>query len=581
MSSDESPVVASLVGTVVFIAAPGTLVPDGGELALLEAMKMQHPVLADGPVEVARVLAAVGETVSEGAVLLTVVSRPSLPASATSSTEYADLTEVDDRHAAVLDDARVAKLAKIRSRGRRTARENLADLVDPGSFVEYGPLALAAQRRRRSREELADMSPADGLIGGTATVDGRPVVVLSYDYSVLAGTQGMVGHDKTDRLLDVAARRSLPVILFAEGGGGRPGDDDRVTTGLTVRTFRAFAALRGRVPLVSIVSGRCFAGNAALAGTGDVIIATPDAKLGMGGPAMIEGGGLGVVDPDDIGPVEVQTRNGVIDVLAPDESSAVAVAKQYLGYFCGRFESWVAPDLSLSRRVVPADRLRSYDVRSALFALADVDSVLELRPVFGRGIVTALARFEGFPCAVLANDSRHLGGAIDAVAARKATEFLRLCCDFRLPVLSLCDTPGFMIGPEAEKDASVRRFGDLFHIGARLDVPTGMIVLRKGYGLGAMAMATGHLQAPLFTVAWPTAELGPMGLEGAVKLAHRRTLEADPGRFDELVAAAYEQGKALNAATLNEIDDVIDPADSRRWIRQLFLQPFDDSGFRP
>jgi acetyl-CoA carboxylase carboxyltransferase component len=487
------------------------------------------------------------------------------------STPYADLTEVRDRHAALLDDARADKLAKIRSRGRRTARENLADLVDPGSFVEYGPLALAAQRRRRTREELTGMSPADGLIAGTATVDGHPVVALSYDSSVLAGTQGIIGHDKTDRLLDVAARRRLPVILFAEGGGGRPGDDDRVTTGLTVRTFRAFAALRGRVPLVSIVSGRCFAGNAALAGTGDVIIATPDAKLGMGGPAMIEGGGLGVVEPDDIGPVEVQTRNGVIDVLAPDEAAAVAVAKQYLGYFRGRLDGWVAPDVDAARRVVPADRLRSYDVRSALFALADVDSVLELRPWFGRGIVTALARFEGFSGAVIANDSRYLGGAIDAVSAQKATEFLRLCHDFRLPVLSLCDTPGFMIGPEAEKDASVRRFGELFHIGARLGAPTGMIVLRKGYGLGAMAMATGHLQAPLFTVAWPSAELGPMGLEGAVKLAHRRALEAEPDRFEELVAAAYEQGKALNAATLNEIDDVIDPADSRRWIRQLFL----------
>jgi acetyl-CoA carboxylase carboxyltransferase component len=327
---------------------------------------------------------------------------------------------------------------------------------------------------------------------------------------------------------------------------------------------------------VSIVSGRCFAGNAALAGTGDVIIATPDAKLGMGGPAMIEGGGLGVVDPDDIGPVEVQRGNGVIDVLAADERAAVAVAKQYLGYFRGPAERWQAPDPEAARRVVPADRLRSYDVRTALVALADVGSVLELRPSFGRGIVTALVRVEGFACAVVANDSRYLGGAIDAVSAQKATEFLRLCHDFGLPVLSLCDTPGFMIGPDAEKDASVRRFGDLFHIGARLDAPTGMIVLRKGYGLGAMAMATGHLQAPLFTVAWPTAELGPMGLEGAVKLAHRRALAAEPDdaarqrRFDALVAAAYEQGKALNAATLNEIDDVIDPAESRRWIRQLF-----------
>ncbi|HEY0560896.1 MAG TPA: carboxyl transferase domain-containing protein [Frankiaceae bacterium] len=583
----ETAIRVELPGTVVAVAAPGTVVPAGGELAVLEAMKMQHAVPAPAVVEVTRVFAAPGRVLAAGAVLLAtrpaeaaaeVVAGDGLPLEAIRD----DLAEVLARHHRTTDEARADRLQKLRDRGRRTARENLADLVDPGSFVEYGALALAAQRQRRSVEELLDTTPADGLVGGTATVNAGLVdgpgdaVVMSYDYTVLAGTQGMVNHDKTDRLLELAARRRLPVVMFPEGGGGRPGDTDRVTTALGVPTFRRLAELRGKVPLVAVVSGRCFAGNAALAGTCDVIIATPDANLGMGGPAMIEGGGLGVVAPEDIGPIDVQTRNGVVDVLAADEAEAVGLARKYLAFFQGRTPEGKAPDPRLARHVVPADRLRSYDVRAAIAALVDADSELELRPRYGRGIVTALARVEGHPLAVLANDSRVLGGAIDAEAAQKAREFLRLARDFGLPVLSLCDTPGFMVGPAAEEQASVRRFAELFAAGAELQVPIGMIVLRKGYGLGAMAMAMGHLQTPQFTVAWPTGELGPMGLEGAVRLGFRRELEAAADEaerqalYDGLVALAYEHGKALNAATLAEIDDVIDPADSRRWIAQLF-----------
>jgi acetyl/propionyl-CoA carboxylase alpha subunit len=582
----EAAVRVDMLGTVAALARPGALVPAGGELAVLDAMKMQHPITAGEAVSVSRVFCAVGDTLDAGDVLLATRAADSGVAADRAAQVpldhvRADLAGVLERHRVTGDEARAGRLARIRANGRRSARENIADLVDDGSFLEYGPLALAAQRQRRPVQELIVETPADGVIGGTATINGSlfpagtGAVVMSYDYSVLAGTQGLVGHDKTDRLLDLAGRRGLPVVLFAEGGGGRPGDTDRITTGLTVHTFRVLAQLRGRVPLVAVVSGRCFAGNAALAGTCDVIIATPEVNLGMGGPAMIEGGGLGRVRPEDIGPAHVQTRNGVIDLLADDEADAVALAKRYLGYFQGRTAHWQAPDPRLARQVVPADRLRAYDVRAAVAAIADTGSTLELRPEFGRGIRTALVRVEGHPIAVIANDSRHLGGAIDAVAARKAVEFLRIAGDFRLPVLSLCDTPGFMVGPAAEEDAGVRAFAEMFHAGARLDVPTGAIILRKGYGLGAMAMTMGHFQAPLFTVAWPTGEVGPMGLEGAVRLAARRELEAarDPAErqaiYDALVASAYEHGKALNAASLNEIDDVIDPADSRRWALEL------------
>ncbi|MDQ2628746.1 MAG: carbamoyl-phosphate-synthetase, partial [Actinomycetota bacterium] len=479
-------------------------------------------------------------------------------------------------HRLTRDAGRPEAVAKRHRHGRRTARENIADLVDPGSFVEYGALALAAQRSRRSEEDLIANTPADGLVAGLATIDSAQVAVASYDYTVLAGTQGMRNHAKTDRLFELAARRRIPVVLFAEGGGGRPGDTDVAgVAGLDLMTFRALAALNGRVPLVAVVSGRCFAGNAALAGVCDVIIATPDANIGMGGPAMIEGGGLGVYRPEEIGPIEVQRRNGVVALAAADEAHAVMLARRYLSYFRCAVTDWDEPDPRLARHVVPQNRLRAYDVRRAIEAIVDVDSALELRPDHGIGIVTALVRVRGVAYGLLANNSHHLGGAIDAEAADKTADFLALCESFRLPVVTLCDTPGFMVGPEAEREATVRRFSRMFIAGARLTVPMGMIVLRKGYGLGAMAMAGGSFHASQFTVAWPTGEIGGMGLEGAVRLGYRKELaeaaDADQRQqlFEQLVAAAYRRGRALSAATTFELDDVIDPAESRRWIAGL------------
>lgn len=370
-------------------------------------------------------------------------------------------------------------------------------------------------------------------------------------------------------------RKRIPLVLFAEGGGGRPGDTDaNGAFGLELNTFRALAGLRGVVPTVAVVSGRCFAGNAALAGACDVLIATPDANIGMGGPAMIEGGGLGRHRPEEIGPVDVQVRNGVVHILADDEAGAVDIARNYLSYFRGPVADWTAPDPRHARHVVPENRLRSYDVRAAIDAIADTGTVLELRRDYGVGVVTALIRVEGVAYGVVANSGLHLGGAIDAEAADKAADFLQLCEGHRLPLVMLCDTPGFMVGPESETEATVRRFSSMFVAGARLTVPFGMIILRKAYGLGAMAMGGGSFHAPEFTIAWPTGEVGPMGLEGAVRLGFRKELEsADPAErdalFANLVALAYERGKALYAATTYEIDDVIDPAASRDWIRLL------------
>ncbi|WP_343601109.1 carboxyl transferase domain-containing protein [Mycobacterium sp.] len=572
---------ARLAGTVVEVAPEDTALAAGAAVVVIEAMKMQHVLAAPAALRTVHTLVAPGQVVGPGDPL--VVFRGGGDAASGESGAgldldrvRADLDEVRHRHLLTLDEGRPDAVAKRHRQNRRTARENIADLVDPGSFVEYGALAVAAQRSRRSDEDLMANTPADGLVAGVGRINGSEAAVLSYDYTVLAGTQGMRNHAKTDRVFEVAARRNLPVVLFAEGGGGRPGDTDvGNVAGLDVPTFRTLGALSGRVPLVSIVSGRCFAGNAALAGACDVIIATPDANIGMGGPAMIEGGGLGEHRPEDIGPVDVQRRNGVIGMVARDEAHAVALAKQYLSYFQGSAAGWQAPDPRWARHVVPENRLRAYDVHRAIEGIVDVGSVLALRPDYGVGVVTALVRVEGVAFGLLANSSHHLGGAIDAEAADKIGDFFTLCQSFSLPMISLCDTPGFMVGPEAEKDATVRRFGRLFVLGARLSVPLGMIILRKGYGLGAMAMAGGSFHAPDFTVAWPTGEIGGMGLEGAVRLGFSKELAAveDPGErrqlFDTLVEAAYRHGKALTSATTFELDDVIDPADSRAWIARL------------
>ena len=576
-----------MLGTVVAIErGVGAVVRSGATVVVLEAMKMEHPIEAPFDGVVAEVLVSVGQTVEEGQLLVMVspqalaVSTAVADATVDPAALRPDLAAVLDRQARTLDHARPDSVARRRRTLQRTARENIADLIDPGSFVEYGSLVIAAQRRRRSVEELIEKTPADGLVGGLASINAElfgaeasRCVVVSYDFTVLAGTQGLNNHRKKDRLFTLAAQQRLPLVLFAEGGGGRPGDTDGVQfAGLDGPAFALYGRLSGLVPLIAIVSGRCFAGNAALAGCSDVIIATRDANLGMAGPAMIEGGGLGVFAPEEIGPMDVQVASGVVDVLVDDEAAAVAVAKRYLAYFQGTVSEWSCADQELLRGVIPENRLRAYDIRRVVDLLADEGSVLELRRGFGRGMVTSLARIEGRPIGIVANDPSHLAGAIDSDNADKAARFLQLCDAHDIPVLFLCDTPGIMVGPDAEATALVRHAARLFVTAGSLTVPFFTIVLRKGYGLGAMTMAGGGFHETMFTVSWPTGEFGGMGLEGAVRLGYRNELAAiedDAEReqvFEAMVERMYQQGKGLSAAMHFEIDDVIDPAESRRLI---------------
>ncbi len=586
-----------LQATVVqWLVAPGVNFKRGDVLIILEAMKMEHEIRALSDGRVTALNFAVGDLVNEGEMLLqtglvTHISREPETKMASDSVVDADsnllgevirpdLQRVLDRHAHTLDVNRPEAVARRHATGMRSARENIADLCSEGSFIEYGALAIAAQTRRRALDDLITNTPADGMVTGIGSInanlfgdDKSRCVVMAYDFTVLAGTQGMRNHQKTDRLLGIALEQKLPVVLFAEGGGGRPGDvDSAVVAGLNVATFASFAKLNGAVPVVGIVAGRCFAGNAALLGCCDVIIATQSSNIGMGGPAMVEGGGLGVFKPEQIGPSTVQHGNGVIDILVADEAEAVVSAKHYLSFFQGVTEGGIAPDPLNLRNVVPENRLRVYDTGAAMAGVVDTDSLLALRTGFGKGIHTALGRVGGKPVGLIANNPQHLGGAIDADAADKCARFMQLCNAHRLPIVSFVDTPGFMVGPEVETKAQVRHVSRMFIAAAHLRVPLLAVVLRKGYGLGAMAMTAGGFAASVFTIAWPTGEFGGMGLEGAVKLGYRKELDAAPqgpereALYDKLVAKQYEMGSAINMATHLEIDAVIDPAQTRDWI---------------
>ncbi|MBA3057270.1 MAG: biotin/lipoyl-binding protein [Gammaproteobacteria bacterium] len=613
----------------------GDHVRAGDLLVILEAMKMEHELRASDGGRVSELFFVNGELVAEADVLLKIelltqeirglepdlayksaenapasVQQPTQgfqgPAATTEGQAAAqagkappaqaapgdaaarpDLQRLLARQAHTLDASRPEAVAKRHALGLRTARENIADLVDADSFIEYGALAVAAQSRRRSEQDLIQNTPADGMVTGIGSInqalfgaDQSRAVVLAYDATVLAGTQGIRNHHKTDRMLGIALQQKLPVVLFAEGGGGRPGDVDMpIVAGLHVGTFASFARLNGQVPVLGIVAGRCFAGNAALLGCCDVIIATQSSNIGMGGPAMVEGGGLGVFKPEQIGPSEVQHGNGVIDILVADEREAVAAARHYLSFFQGRSKEWQAPDALALRDVVPENRVRVYDTRAAIAGLADVGSVLFSRGGFGQGIHTALARIEGRPVGILANNPLHLGGAIDAAAADKAARFMQLCNAHGLALISLVDTPGFMVGPDTEAQAQVRHVSRMFIAAAHLRVPFFSVVLRKGYGLGAMAMTAGGFHSPLMTVAWPSGEFGAMGLEGAVRLGYRKELEALPegpqreALFEQLLAKQYDNGSAIHMAATLEIDAVIDPAQTRNWLlRGLQMQ---------
>ncbi len=578
---------APLPGTIVDLLVPeGELVYEGQDLIVMDAMKMEHVITAPCSGEISMITAESGDAIIEGHPIMFIDAREVSETERAQAVEQdldyirPDLAEAFTRQGYKLDENREAAVARRRKTGHRTVRENINDICDDGSFIEYGSLTIAAQRRRRDVQDLMENTPGDGMVTGIGSVNGElfpdsntQCVVMSYDYMVLAGTQGLQNHRKKDRMFDVAEQLKIPIILIAEGGGGRPGDTDGAgIAGLDCLAFQLYGKLSGLVPRIGITTGRCFAGNAVLLGSSDLVIATKDSNIGIGGPAMIEGGGLGIFRPEEVGPMDVQVPNGVVDIAVEDEAEAVATAKKLLSYFQGRTSDWQCDDQRKLRFVIPENRLRVYDIREVIKLIADDDSVLELRESFGIGIITAFIRIEGRPVGIFANNPVHLSGAIDSDGADKAARFIQLCDAFDIPIVSLVDCPGIMVGPEIEKTALVRHAARLFVIGTSISVPMLSIVIRKGYGLGAQAMTGGGFKGSTFTVTWPTGEFGGMGLEGAVKLGYRKELEAieDPQarieEYEKRVAQMYDRGKAVNFATAFEIDEVIDPMETRHWI---------------
>ena len=578
-----SPLAAAVISVDVKVGEP---VAKGQPLVNLESMKMQTLVTAPEDAVVTAVLVANGDTIQVGQMLFEIeatsaASQSTAQGTAEQSASGSLLEELQAQLAYSSDVMRADAVQRRHKKGYRSARENLADLCDKDSFVEYGQLAVAAQRERKDAESLRVETPGDAVITGLATINSAEfgtqasqVAVIVNDYSVLAGTQGYFHHKKIDRILDQAGKFGFPVVMYTEGGGGRPGDTDVKTqiAGLDVPTFARWASLSGQVPLIAVNNGYCFAGNAALFGCADIRIATKTSWIGMAGPAMIEGGGLGRFAPTEIGPIAIQAENGVVDLVADNESHGTYLAQQCLGYFQGDKQSWDCADQDQLRKMMPLDRRFVYDIRSIIQGLVDTDSFTELSQPYGSGIVTGFVRIEGVAMGLIANDCRVLGGAIDAEAADKAAGFISLCDQFSIPLLSLCDTPGFMVGPASEEQAAVRRMAKLFIAGAKISVPLVTIFLRKGYGLGAMAMAGGSFHHPRYSAAWPAGEFGAMGLEGAVRLGFKKELAAETDEaarevlFNKLVDSMYQRGKATEAAAHLEIDAVIDPADTRAVI---------------
>jgi acetyl-CoA carboxylase carboxyltransferase component len=558
-------------------------------LVIIEAMKMQTTVCAEVSGKIGQIFVKIEDECFVGMPLVDMfadgVSKTKTEAiHTTHNINQMLLDELRIREALTLDEQRTEQQQKRLQKGYLTARENLQNLCATDSFIEYGQMAVAAQRLRRDYDELKSATAADGVITGVAHINldlvskkNTQTAIIINDYSVLAGTQGYFHHLKLDRILAVAADKKYPVVMFTEGGGGRPGDTDitTVNSGLQCQSFATWASLQGKVPRIAVANGYCFAGNAALFGAADITIATQSSWIGMAGPAMIEGGGLGVVKATDIGPSATQVKNGVIDILVENEQRAAEIAKKCLLYFQGPLldgQKCSFADQQALNQVLPEDRRFVYDVKEIIRVLADTDSFTEIKALYGAAIITGFMHLQGHPVGVLASNCKVLGGAIDVDAGEKASQFMHLCQQFSIPLVVLCDTPGFMVGPEHENRGAVRRLSQLFVAGSQLTVPSVAVVIRKCYGLGAQALLGGNTSQPSYTIAWPTGEFGAMGLEGAVKLGFKKELAAvqdstlRKALYEQLLAEQYQKGQAQEVASVLEIDAVIEPANTRQTL---------------
>ncbi len=490
------------------------------------------------------------------------------------------LAEVDAARALTTDEARAEATRRSHDAGRMTCRDRILALVDEGTFREMGGLAGPT----RDNPFNAGMhAPADGIVCGTARIDGRPVAVLATDGSIAGGSMGVVGSHKMTRMMDLANDGGYPLVMIVEGGG------HRIQDGLDARSFAVggmwrigswldgIERLSGWVPTVTIVPGVGFAGPANLAALSDcTIMVRGGSTIGMAGPRLVKAGVGEDLTAEDMGSAELQAdRNGAVELAVADDAATVAAARRFLSYLpssaaaelpvqpCEDPVDRSCPEL---RELVPANLRRGYDVRKVVEAVADRGSVFELRPTNARNIVTALARLGGRPVGIVANQAGHLAGILDAGACRKGSRFIAMCDAYGIPLVYLMDTPGFLVGMGAEESNLVRwsaRF--LWELGAAT-VPRYSVILRKGYGLAYYAMAGGRSHQAELAVAWPQAQISAMSIEGAIDVLFRHEYGAaeDPAaRRSEIIDDFMSRAGALRAADGFGIDDVIDPADTR------------------
>ncbi len=483
----------------------------------------------------------------------------------------------------LMDTSRSVAMERLAKRGTLSARTRIDRLLDRDSFSEVGAL-VAADDPGSAPPPARTVSPADGVIVGTGLIEGRPVVVFSQDFAVFGGSIGRLGSAKIQRALQLAITRGLPLVMILDGGGHRiqDGQDARHFANANA-TFHNFARASGWVPMIALMLGAGFAGPTNYAGMADlVVMVRGTSTMGIAGPALVKAAISEDVDAQSLGGADVQVdRQGLADLGVDNEDEAFVAARRFLSYLPGNARG-AAPltDYPPVERIddsildlVPVSTRKAYDVRKVLRLVADPDSYFELKPTFAGNMVTVLARLGGRPIGIIANQPLRLGGMINSDACDKGAHFIALCDAFGLPIVSFIDVPGFSIGSSAERTTLGRRSAKLVFEWGHATVPRVSIVIRKGYGLGYFAMCGGRSFAADACLAWPSAEICAMSIEGAIDVAFRKEYERAPdpaARRREMIDETRTKIGALRAAEGFGVDDVIDPRDTRRRLADIF-----------
>ncbi len=480
------------------------------------------------------------------------------------------LHAVEAARSEIADASRPDAVAKQRTRAAYTARERIALLCDPGSFTETGALVRD--------ETFGPRAPADGMITGTARIEGRWAMVAAQDFTVLGGSSGVLGSEKLRRLAGQAMQGGVPLVFLLDGGGHRiqDGQDSRHFARAN-STFHDFARMSGWVPMVAAMLGAGFAGPTNYAGMADfVVMVRSQSTMGLAGPALVKAGTGETVDGQAIGGADAQTRNGLADLACDSEDEALQAVRRFLSFLPSNARAALpmqkTGDPSYRREeslldLVPANTRKSYDVRRVIAEIADRETSLEIKPSYAANVVTSLARLAGRPVGFIANQPQRLGGMLNSPACEKAAHFIALCDAYGLPLIYLVDIPGFSIGSPAERTMLGRRSAKLLHELGHATVPRISVILRKGYGLGYLAMCGGRSFDADACLAWPTAEICAMSIEGAVDVAYKRSYRdaADPvATRQAIIDDVRTRVDPLRAAEGYGVDDVIDPRDTRR-----------------